>query len=187
MTFLPGPSARRHLTQPTQDQVDLRAACFCHRKIVDIGYVCSVCLSSKSLALERFGGSIVPLTRRPRNSKNRKQSSAPQSPFAPPVGMSLTSPLPESSSLAFADRGPPARAQDQIPHGHAQTTGLWRQAARGWCERSTKSEEAEGSGCGGNSEWGWDARTGDAGLSFEGREAVYRWEKRVVILPRVVS
>lgn len=95
MTFLPGPSARRHLTQPTQDQVDLRAACFCHRKIVDIGYVCSVCLSSKSLALERFGGSIVPLTRL-LNSNNRKQSSAPQSPFAPPVGMSLTSSHPPS-------------------------------------------------------------------------------------------
>ncbi|SCV73193.1 BQ2448_7118 [Microbotryum intermedium] len=45
MTFLPGPSARKHLNQPTQDQVDLRAACFCHRKIVDVGYVCSVCLS----------------------------------------------------------------------------------------------------------------------------------------------
>ncbi|GAA5978210.1 hypothetical protein JCM21900_005893, partial [Sporobolomyces salmonicolor] len=43
--FLPGPAARKHLTQPKQEQVDLRAACFCHRKIVDIGYVCSVCLS----------------------------------------------------------------------------------------------------------------------------------------------
>ena len=51
MAFLPGPSARKHLTQPTQDQVDLRAACFCHRKIIDIGYVCSVCLSSESLAV----------------------------------------------------------------------------------------------------------------------------------------
>ena len=48
MAFLAGPSARRHLTQPTQEQVDLRAACFCHRKIIDIGYVCSVCLSSLS-------------------------------------------------------------------------------------------------------------------------------------------
>ncbi|KAK4052296.1 RNA polymerase II transcription factor B subunit 4 [Microbotryomycetes sp. JL221] len=45
MAFLPGPSARKHFIQPTHDQVDLRAACFCHRKIVDIGYVCSVCLS----------------------------------------------------------------------------------------------------------------------------------------------
>ncbi|KAM0786109.1 hypothetical protein ACM66B_006919 [Microbotryomycetes sp. NB124-2] len=45
MAFLPGPAARKHFVQPTHDQVDLRAACFCHRKIVDIGYVCSVCLS----------------------------------------------------------------------------------------------------------------------------------------------
>ncbi|GAA6060820.1 hypothetical protein JCM10212_000593 [Sporobolomyces blumeae] len=43
--FLAGPQARRHLNQPRQDQVDLRAACFCHRKIVDVGFVCSVCLS----------------------------------------------------------------------------------------------------------------------------------------------
>lgn len=46
MAFLPGPMARKQLNQPTQDQVDLRAACFCHRRIIDIGYVCSVCLSS---------------------------------------------------------------------------------------------------------------------------------------------
>lgn len=45
MAFLPGSFARKYLTAPTQEQVDLRAACFCHRKIVDIGYVCSVCLS----------------------------------------------------------------------------------------------------------------------------------------------
>ncbi|POY70699.1 hypothetical protein BMF94_6282 [Rhodotorula taiwanensis] len=45
MGFLPGPAARRNLNQPKQEHVDLRAACFCHRRIVDIGYVCSVCLS----------------------------------------------------------------------------------------------------------------------------------------------
>lgn len=45
MAFLPGPAIRKHLHLPTQDQIDLRAACFCHKKIVDIGYVCSVCLS----------------------------------------------------------------------------------------------------------------------------------------------
>ena len=49
MGFLPGPTARRNLNQPKQEHVDLRAACFCHRKIVDIGYVCSVCLSSESV------------------------------------------------------------------------------------------------------------------------------------------
>jgi len=47
MAFLPGVTARRHLTLPRQEEVDLRAACFCHRKIVDVGYVCSVCLSSE--------------------------------------------------------------------------------------------------------------------------------------------
>nr|CRX79228.1 hypothetical protein ls5931a1_00032 [Leucosporidium scottii] len=75
MAFLPGPSARKHLTQPTQDQVDLRAACFCHRKIVDIGYVCSVCLSSECsiiyLPLEALGA-----------HSSRPQSSARRSPFA---------------------------------------------------------------------------------------------------------
>ncbi len=30
---------------PTQKSVDFRASCFCHGKIVNIGYVCSVCLS----------------------------------------------------------------------------------------------------------------------------------------------
>ena len=47
MAFLPGPTARKYLIAPTQEEVDLRAACFCHRKVVDIGYVCSVCLSSQ--------------------------------------------------------------------------------------------------------------------------------------------
>ncbi|KAK9893478.1 transcription factor Tfb4 [Cystobasidium minutum MCA 4210] len=45
MAFLPGIAVRKHLHLPTQEQIDLRAACFCHKKIVDIGYVCSVCLS----------------------------------------------------------------------------------------------------------------------------------------------
>ncbi|GAA5933935.1 hypothetical protein JCM3775_000327 [Rhodotorula graminis] len=43
--FLPGAAAHKNLMQPRQEHVDLRAACFCHRRIVDIGYVCSVCLS----------------------------------------------------------------------------------------------------------------------------------------------
>jgi len=47
-TYLPGVEARRTLTVPSDDRVDLRAACFCHRKIVELAYVCSVCLSSTS-------------------------------------------------------------------------------------------------------------------------------------------
>ncbi|KAI9492707.1 TFIIH subunit Tfb4/p34 [Zychaea mexicana] len=43
--FLPERYARKFLNLPNEDQVDFRAACFCHKRIVDIGYVCSVCLS----------------------------------------------------------------------------------------------------------------------------------------------
>ncbi|CAG5118103.1 unnamed protein product [Candidula unifasciata] len=43
--FLPDPVARSKMALPPRAQVDYRAACFCHRHLVDIGYVCSVCLS----------------------------------------------------------------------------------------------------------------------------------------------
>lgn len=44
--YLPDASARAHLITPGEGAgVDFRAACFCHRRIVDVGYVCSVCLS----------------------------------------------------------------------------------------------------------------------------------------------
>ncbi|KAJ1338768.1 transcription initiation factor TFIIH subunit 3 [Microdochium nivale] len=37
--------ARESLVAPTQDTVDFRVACFCHRNVVDTGFVCSICLS----------------------------------------------------------------------------------------------------------------------------------------------
>lgn len=37
--------ARQSLIAPTHDTVDFRAACFCHGKVVDTGFVCSICLS----------------------------------------------------------------------------------------------------------------------------------------------
>jgi transcription initiation factor TFIIH subunit 3 len=49
MAFLPDQKARAHLIAPTQEVVDFRAACFCHRNVVDVGFVCSICLSSTSL------------------------------------------------------------------------------------------------------------------------------------------
>ncbi|KAA1069716.1 RNA polymerase II transcription factor B subunit 4 [Puccinia graminis f. sp. tritici] len=45
MIFLPGLAARKFLNLPKHQEVDFRAACFCHREIIDVGYVCSVCLS----------------------------------------------------------------------------------------------------------------------------------------------
>ena len=47
MGFLPDQTGRRWLIEPTAVGVDFRAACFCHRKVVDVGFVCSICLSSK--------------------------------------------------------------------------------------------------------------------------------------------
>ncbi|OCT45265.1 transcription factor TFIIH subunit Tfb4 [Cladophialophora carrionii] len=45
-SFLPSPSTRSaHLILPTRIDVDFRAACFCHRNVVSVGFVCSICLS----------------------------------------------------------------------------------------------------------------------------------------------
>ncbi|XP_070255388.1 general transcription factor IIH subunit 3 isoform X1 [Myotis yumanensis] len=43
--FLPDQDQRSQLTLPPPIHVDYRAACFCHRNLIEIGYVCSVCLS----------------------------------------------------------------------------------------------------------------------------------------------
>ncbi|KAL2139740.1 hypothetical protein VTI28DRAFT_4749 [Corynascus sepedonium] len=40
-----GASVAELLVTPSADAVDFRAACFCHRNVIDTGYVCSVCLS----------------------------------------------------------------------------------------------------------------------------------------------
>ncbi|KAM9858091.1 general transcription factor IIH subunit 3 [Aulostomus maculatus] len=43
--FLPDAEQRSQLVLPPPAHVDYRAACFCHRTLIEIGYVCSVCLS----------------------------------------------------------------------------------------------------------------------------------------------
>ncbi|ESO06817.1 hypothetical protein HELRODRAFT_185480 [Helobdella robusta] len=43
--YLPSPSTRHQLTLPPRIPVGHKAACFCHRSLIDIGYICSVCLS----------------------------------------------------------------------------------------------------------------------------------------------
>jgi transcription initiation factor TFIIH subunit 3 len=49
MAFLPDATARTSLVIPSAGGVDFRAACFCHKKVIDIGFVCSVCLSSMTI------------------------------------------------------------------------------------------------------------------------------------------
>jgi len=41
----PNASVADLLVAPSADLVDFRAACFCHRRVVDTGFVCSICLS----------------------------------------------------------------------------------------------------------------------------------------------
>ncbi|KAK4543497.1 hypothetical protein LTR36_005391 [Oleoguttula mirabilis] len=45
--YLPDQTARENLIMPAGEGegVDFRAACFCHKRIVDVGFVCSICLS----------------------------------------------------------------------------------------------------------------------------------------------
>ncbi|KAB5582447.1 transcription factor tfb4 [Coniochaeta sp. 2T2.1] len=73
------------LVPPAADSVDFRAACFCHRKVIDTGFVCSVCLSifcevpeggecltcGTKLALGSYGAkpAVVPRVRRKKKRK----------------------------------------------------------------------------------------------------------------------
>jgi hypothetical protein len=42
--FLPEPALRSALCLPEHAVVDYRATCFCHRKVVQAGFVCPICL-----------------------------------------------------------------------------------------------------------------------------------------------
>ncbi|KAJ2362567.1 RNA polymerase II transcription factor B subunit 4, partial [Coemansia sp. RSA 2607] len=44
-SFLADHYTREVLYLPGNERTDFRAMCFCHKRVVDIGYVCSVCLS----------------------------------------------------------------------------------------------------------------------------------------------
>lgn len=89
--FLADPTARQNLILPSQASgsgaggVDFRAACFCHRRIVDVGFVCSICLSifcepvpdgtcltcGSHLALASYGRKPAVV---PRKKKKRKRA-----------------------------------------------------------------------------------------------------------------
>jgi len=85
MAFLPTQSSRLHLVLPTRIDVDFRAACFCHRRVVDVGFVCSICLSifcsvpengdcltcGTHLELGDYGGRPMVVPRQKKKRKNR--------------------------------------------------------------------------------------------------------------------
>jgi len=43
--YLPDAEFRERLHLPSSIEIDYRAACFCHKRLVEVGFVCSVCLS----------------------------------------------------------------------------------------------------------------------------------------------
>ncbi|KAI9296835.1 transcription factor Tfb4 [Neoconidiobolus thromboides FSU 785] len=43
--FLPEHQIRDLMVSPCQPGVDFRASCFCHKNVINIGFVCSICLS----------------------------------------------------------------------------------------------------------------------------------------------
>lgn len=79
--FLPEPSVREQLVLPSSLHIDYRAACFCHRRLVDIGFVCSVCLSIYCQFIPlcltcqtRFKLPALPMARA---KKKKKENTAP--------------------------------------------------------------------------------------------------------------
>jgi transcription initiation factor TFIIH subunit 3 len=47
-------SAQSILNCPKQEVIDFRGSCYCHGKVVDLGYVCSVCLSGNIIIYNLF-------------------------------------------------------------------------------------------------------------------------------------
>jgi transcription initiation factor TFIIH subunit 3 len=94
--FLPSHPSRTYLIPATQSAVDFRAACFCHRKVVDVGFVCSICLSifceppegavcltcGTKLRLEDYGKKPVVSGKK----KKRKRKDGEDSGVGTPVG-----------------------------------------------------------------------------------------------------
>jgi len=92
-SHLPDPATRELLLAPPAHAVDLRASCFCHRRHVDLAYVCSVCLSiwcSPRPACPVCGSDTSGL--------------AAAAPIAPPAGVAARAPAPESSIAPTAKR-----------------------------------------------------------------------------------
>lgn len=99
MAFLPDQRSRRHLVLPTNVNVDFRAACFCHRKVVRTGYVCSICLSifcepppgtvcltcGTQLELGDYGAKPALLPRKKKKKKRVNGVSAAGTPISTPT------------------------------------------------------------------------------------------------------
>ncbi|KAJ4483225.1 transcription factor Tfb4-domain-containing protein [Lentinula aciculospora] len=132
MAFLPPPSIRQTISVPTQDKIDFRAACFCHKNIVDVGFVCSVCLSVfcqpvpvcstcrtkfpiKSLQRLNAARSSLPLS-------SASQSRNPSTPSTPQKTNGRASATPLRSETSLGPGGLPHTGSTNIK-GSFQTNG----------------------------------------------------------------
>ncbi|GAB5586844.1 RNA polymerase II transcription factor B subunit 4 [Umbelopsis nana] len=93
-SFLPERYARNYLCLPNKEQVDFRAACFCHKRIIDIGYVCSSFVAglrfarpagnNLELCLTKFAfRALPPLQGKGRPGASRTASPAPTAATSP--------------------------------------------------------------------------------------------------------
>ncbi|KAK5112606.1 hypothetical protein LTR62_003920 [Meristemomyces frigidus] len=93
--YLPDQTARSHLIMPGEGEgVDFRAACFCHKRVVDIGFVCSICLSifceplpdgtcllcGSHLSMANYGQKSVVVVRKKKAKKKKITESGVETP-----------------------------------------------------------------------------------------------------------
>lgn len=99
------PSLRNIMVKPTSGNIDFRASCFLTGKVVDVGYVCSVCLCILSLIPEgnkcpacdsEFDNHVImKLKRKPAvrpKKKKRKLDPTPSASETPPAKQAQTAP-----------------------------------------------------------------------------------------------
>ncbi|TDL25898.1 Tfb4-domain-containing protein [Rickenella mellea] len=112
MTFLSPRSVRGILAVPTQEKIDFRAACFCHKTIVDIGFVCSVCLS---IFCQPVPVCSTCRTKFPMKTLQRLNASRPSFPPQPVVRSMSAARTPTTST-------PPGTRTPSVSNHHADRT-----------------------------------------------------------------
>lgn len=92
------------LIGPSTASVDFRAACFCHRKVIDTGFVCSICLSifcevpeggecytcENKLALGNYGAKPATVPRRKKKKRKFGLNGEPLGTSEPPSSLAGT-------------------------------------------------------------------------------------------------
>ena len=65
--FSAPPRSRQSLTLPHAADVDFRASCFCHKRLIDLGFVCSVRAPNRLSSQPSLSGS-APCATRPKRT-----------------------------------------------------------------------------------------------------------------------